>query len=143
MQVVGVAGFIAASLTTGFLVERVGAERMIFWGSALALAGALAMLGYALLGGREPWMLAVLFAPVNIGLGLRGPPGFLRAVIAGAGDDDRASSLTILFILGVSAGGAAAFAPFIAHGLPALAFASALVEAAGLAALLLLPKLKA
>jgi predicted MFS family arabinose efflux permease len=142
MQGVGVAGFIAASMLTGFVVERLGAERMIFWGSALSAAAALAMLAYAFLGGREPLMLIALFAPLNIGLGLRGPPGFLRAVIAGAGDDDRASSLTILFILGVSAGGAALFAPFIEGGLPALAFASMLAEAVGMAALILLPQLK-
>lgn len=142
MQVVGVAGFIAASTLTGFIVERLGAERLIFWGSALSAAAALGMLAYALAGGREPLMLIALFLPLNVGLGLRGPPGFLRAIVAGGGDDDRASSLTILFILGVSAGGAAAFAPFIELGLPALAFAAVLAEAVGMAALLVLPKLE-
>ncbi len=142
MQVVGVAGFIAASTLTGFLVERWGAERLIFWGSALCASAALAMFAYAVLGGREPLMLVALFLPFNVGLGLRGPPGFLRAILAGGGDDDRASSLTILFILGVSAGGAAAFAPFIEQGLPALAGAALLAEAAGMAALMLLPRLE-
>jgi predicted MFS family arabinose efflux permease len=141
MQVVGVAIFIAASSLTGVFVRRFGAEAMILWGSVLCAAAALAMLLYALLGGRDPLMLVVLFAPFNLGVGLRGPPGFLRAVIAGDGDDDRAASLTVLALMGVAAGGAAITAPFIAQGLPAIALAAAIVEIVGVALLLTLPKL--
>jgi MFS family permease len=141
MQVVGVAIFITASSLTGVFVRRFGAEPMIFWGSLLSAAAALALLLYAALGGAEPLMLIALFAPINLGIGLRGPPGFLRAVIAGAGDDDRAASLTVLALMGISAAGAAITAPFIAQGLPALALAAFVAHLAGVALLVLLPKL--
>ncbi|MGF1605525.1 MAG: MFS transporter [Rhodothalassiaceae bacterium] len=136
MQVVGIACFILASNLSGWFVERVGAERMIGIGTGLAALAGGALLLHALLGGRQPWMLVILFAPLNAGLGLRGPPGFLRAIIAGSGDDDRAASLMILAILGTAAAGTALLAPVILHGLPVLCAAVAAVELVAVALLM-------
>lgn len=141
MQAIGVTLFVLAANLTGSLVKRFGAERMIGTGTALACLSGLLLLGFALLGGGPVWMLTPLFAPMNIGLGLRGPPGFLRAVQAGRGDDDRASALVILFITGISAGGTALLAPFIHLGLPSLTLTVALVQIVGVTSLLL-PRLR-
>lgn len=141
MQVVGVVCFVAFSNASGFLVQRFGAEALISAGSHLAAVSSLAILGYALAGGREPSIVTCLFAPMNIGLGLRGPPGFLRAIIAGEGDDNRAASLTILAIIGVAALGTALLAPFIETGLVALAAAASGAELIAIAVLVLLPPL--
>lgn len=143
MQVVGVACFIAGANVTGALVRRFGAEPMIVAGTALATAGALGLLGYALAGGDDPRLLAPLWIPMNLGLGLRGPPGFFRAVIAARGDDARGAALVIVAILGVATAGGAVVAPLITHGLVALAAVAAVTCALGLVALFALPKLPA
>ena len=78
---------------------------------------------------------------MNVGLGFRGPPGFLRAMMASGGDDDRAASLTILGILCIAGGGTALLAPFIHQGLPVLAGAAGLILVAAMICLALLPSL--
>jgi uncharacterized membrane protein YoaK (UPF0700 family) len=85
-------------------------------------------------------MLIYLFFPMNIGLGLRGPPGFFQAIRAGGGDDERAASLTILAIMAVSAVGTALLAPFIRHGLAALAAAATISQVFAVIALAFLPR---
>ncbi len=142
MQVAGISCFVAASNTTGLLVTRFGAETMIWLGTALAALGGVALLAFATWGNGDPIWLAVLFIPVNAGLGFRGPPGFFRAILAGHGDDDRAASLTILAILLVAAGGTALLAPWISHGLIVLAGASCAVLTAALGAMAVWPKLE-
>lgn len=137
LQAIGVTLFAVTANVTGSLVRRFGVERMILTGTWLAFLAGVAMLIHGLVGGGPVWALSLLFAPMNIGLGLRGPPGFLRAVMAGRGDDDRASALVILFILGIAAGGTALLAPVITLGLPALATGVVLVQGLGLLALLL------
>jgi hypothetical protein len=114
---------------------------MITIGTALAAAGAALMLLYAALGGSSTLVVTALFVPVNIGLGLRGPPGFYRAVLASHGDDARGSALVILGIMGATAAGTASAAPFIEHGLLPLAAAAFVLQAAALACLVLLPRL--
>lgn len=137
MQAIGVTLFAIAANLAGGLAKRFGVERMIWIGTLLAFLSGLLLLAYGWSGGGPVWVLSVLFAPMNIGLGLRGPPGFLRAIMAGRGDDDRASALVILFITGISSAGTALLAPFITLGLPALALAVAIVQTMGVAALLL------
>lgn len=141
MQVCGVTSFIIATTSTGRLVSRFGTEALIWCGSILSLLGALALLAYALAGGSDPLWLALLFVPINLGLGLRGPPGFLRAVVAARGDDARGAALVILAVLVVATAGTAMLAPFITAGLPALAGAAAAVNGAAVMSLLLLPSL--
>ena len=142
MQVVGIATFIVAANFAGSLVTRFGAERMIGLGTTLALAAAAAILAYALTGGRSTVVIAALFVPMNVGLGLRGPPGFYRAIIAAHGDDARGSALVILAIMATTAGGTAMVAPFIAHGLIPLATATFLLQLLAIATLMLLPRLR-
>lgn len=139
MQILGVACFIAAANLTGLLVDRFGAERMITFGSAMAAVSALLLLGYAVIGGRNIWVITLLFVPMNTGLGLRGPPGFLRAVIAGDGDDDRATSLAVLAITLATAGGTALLAPFIEVGLLALCLTVAVMQVTAIFVLAVLP----
>lgn len=141
MQMSGIATFILAANAAGRLAARFGAEPMITFGTWLAAIGIAAMLAYALAGGTDPLIVAALFVPINLGLGLRGPPGFYRAVVAGSGDDARGSALVILFIMIATAGGTAIVAPFIEQGLVPLAAAAAALEAAAVACLILLPRL--
>lgn len=141
MQAVGVGFFICAANLTSLLVRRFGTETIIWHGTLLTALGAGFLLGYAVLGGTEPFWLVILFPLMNIGLGLRGPPGFLRAIAAGDGDDDRASSLTALLILAVASLATALFAPIVEKGLVALSFVCLAMQLAALAVLVLLPKL--
>jgi DHA1 family bicyclomycin/chloramphenicol resistance-like MFS transporter len=141
MQISCVAGFILAANTAGFLVQRFDPESVISVGTWLAGGSAAAILAYAAGAGRNPHMLIYLFTPMGVGLGLRGPPGFFRAIVSSGGDDARAASLTILAIMVVSAGGTALVAPFLRFGLVALAMASAASQALAALALLSLPRL--
>lgn len=115
---------------------------MIASGTALAAAGAAAMLAYASTGGASAPAVTALFVPVGVGLGLQGPPGFYRAVLASRGDDARGRAIVILAIMAATAGGTAAVAPLIEHGLVPLASATLVLEVAALACLVLLPRLQ-
>jgi MFS family permease len=130
MQVLGVASFILAANLTSRLCSRFGAPAIILFGSALSALGALALLAYALAGGSSPLAMALLFVPVNMGLGLRGPPGFFQAIVAGGDDNARAAALVILFILLITAGGTVLVAPWIAAGLLPLALVAASISSA-------------
>ncbi len=141
MQMVGVAFFIVGANLSGSLVARWGTEKVIMHGSLLAWLGALMLFAYAIIGNNSPVMLAFIFPMMNLGLGIRGPAGFLRAIIAGKGDDDRASSLTFLAITICSAGGTAILAPFIDSGLFALCLATLVIQSLAMALLLFLPAL--
>jgi predicted MFS family arabinose efflux permease len=142
MQVVGVTAFILAANAAASLAARFGVELMITSGTALAAAGAAALLTYALAGGTSALAVTALFVPVGIGLGLRGPQGFYRAVLASRGDDARGSALVILAVMAAAAGGTAAVAPSIGHGLAPLTAAAFVLELAALACLVLLPRLE-
>ena len=139
MQSVGVACFIMAANSSGFLTGRWGAECVMLSGTVIAAVGALLLLLYALFGNNNPMLPAFIFPVMNIGLGLRGPSGFLWAVIAGDGDDDRASSLTVLAITLTSAGGTALFAPFIGAGLVGLCLLVFLLQIAAVVLFMVLP----
>lgn len=108
-------------------------------GSALSGAAALALFVFALAGGRDTVLLTLLIVPVNLGLGLRGPPGFCRAVEAAHGDDARASALVLLMVLGITAAGTAIVAPFILDGLALLTPAAVLSLSAPICLRLLPP----
>lgn len=141
MQGAGIAAFFIAANLAGILAARHSFERVILAGTLLATAGAAALLAYALAGGASHLVVTALFVPVNGGLGLRGPPGFYRAVAASGADDARGSALANLFIMLTSALGTAGVGPFIEKGLVPLATASLMLEVAGLACFLALPKL--
>lgn len=141
MQVIGIVFYIFGANVTGRLSDRFGAERVIFAGSLMSALGLIGILAYALAGGAEPLILALLFIPVNLGLGFRGPPGFFHAVLASHGDDARGAALVVLAILLTTAAGTAAVAPLITQGLVALSAAATLISIAGVLCLLVLPKL--
>ncbi|OWK29987.1 MFS transporter [Sphingomonas mucosissima] len=141
MQVSAIVTFMVAANFAGRAAERFGAERMITLGTMLAAVGSAGQLAYALAGGAETLVITSLFVPVNIGLGLRGPPGFYRAVLASRGDDARGSALVVLGILGAAAIGTALVAPWIEEGTIPLAGVSLVMHAAAAASLALLPRL--
>jgi len=141
MQVTGIATFIVAANAAGRLTRRFGAEALIWFGTAVSAAGGLLMLIYAVLGGADTLVVTALFVPFNTGLGLRGPPGFHRAVVAAHGDDARGSALVVVAILVVSALGTAAVAPFITQGLVPVALVAGAFAIGALALLALLPAL--
>ncbi|AWC24785.1 hypothetical protein CO731_04276 [Aminobacter sp. MSH1] len=141
MQITGIATFIVAANWTGRLTGRFGAERMIWFGTGLSALGGVAMLAYALMGGANTLVVTALFVPFNLGLGFRGPPGFHRAVVASQGDDARGAALVVVAILGTTAAGTAAVAPFITLGLLPLAIAAAALVVAALLLIALIPPL--
>lgn len=141
MQIGGVAGFAIISNLAGHIAQRFGAERTIMAGTALSAAGTAAMLTYALAGGATPLAVAAIFLSVNVGLGLRGPPGFHRAIVAAHGDDARGAALAVVAILLTTSLGTAAVAPFITGGLVPLALGAFLVAGSGVLLLALLPPL--
>jgi MFS family permease len=141
LQIGGIAFFIFGANVASHLVTRFGAERTISGGTALSAFGAALILLYALAGGADPATLALLFVPMNFGLGLRGPPGFFRAVQASGDDDARGAALVILAILLTTALGTAAVAPLITLGLVPLAAAAAAISLSAIFTLLLLPRL--
>jgi DHA1 family bicyclomycin/chloramphenicol resistance-like MFS transporter len=142
MQVTGIACFTVAANVTAHAAKRIGPERTVWAGTLVAVAGSTSLLIYAIVGHGDVQSVIVLFAVLNLGLGIRGPVGFFRAILAGDGDDERASSLTILAILLVATIGTALLAPLLQYGLVALASGSALIELSGVALLLLLPPLQ-
>ena len=91
--------------------------------------------------GADTRLVALLFVPLNAGLGLRGPPGFHRAVVAAQGDDARGAALVVVAILGSTAAGTAIVAPFITQGLVPIALAAFVLCAAALVLLRWLPPL--
>ncbi|MBT6586477.1 MAG: MFS transporter [Gammaproteobacteria bacterium] len=140
MQVIGITLFIIASNTVHFLVERIGPERTIWFGSGLSAIGSVAILIYALVTlNREPAMLWILFAIVNLGLGVRGPPGFYQAIIASGDNDARGAALVILLVFATTSIGTALLAPFITLGLLPLAATAAVVSVSALVTLFFLP----
>ena len=84
-------------------------------------------------------MLWILFAVVNLGLGVRGPPGFYQAIIASGDNDARGAALVMLLIFATTSIGTALLAPFITLGLLPLAATTAAVSVSALVTLFLLP----
>ncbi len=142
LQVTCIAVFVVAANLAGRLARRFGTERMIATGTAIAAAGAGAMTIASMLAEPGPRVLAALFAIVGLGLGLRGPPGFHRAIVAARGDDARGAALVIVFVLAVAGGGTLLVAPWIATGPAPLAAATAVATLAALVVLRLLPRLE-
>lgn len=142
MQLCGIATFILAANTSSHVGARLGAERVIALGTWLAAAGALGQFAYALSGGTSALVITALFVPVNGGLGLRGPAGFFRAILASHGDDARGSALVVLFILGAAAVGTGLISPWIEQGTVPLAGTALAFHGLSVLCLLALPPLR-
>ncbi|GAA5542290.1 MULTISPECIES: MFS transporter [Brucella] len=117
MQAAGIAAFMIAANLSSRALAKWGTETVLWAGSWLALGSAVGILGLAFIGRTEPWTVTLLFIPFNIGLGLRGPAGFYRAVIAAHGDDARGAAIVVVAILVSAAAGTGLVAPFITEGL--------------------------
>jgi len=139
LQVIGIATFILCANVSGHLAARFGAERLILIGTGLAVASSLGFLVYALAGGNAPAWLIPIWIPMNIGMGLRGPPSYVAAITAAGTNDARASALIGLFLTGIMAIGTAVVAPFLVHGLIAVAIAMVVIVVPALILLLVLP----
>jgi len=127
MQIVGISFFIASANLSDRLVHRYSSETLITTGSLMTAIGCSSILLFAMFGNNDPRWLWLLFIPVNLGLGLRGPPGFYQAVLASGDNDSRGAALLILFILGTAAIGTAIAAPFISLGLIPLSLVASVV----------------
>lgn len=134
MQICGIAAFALAANSVGRLVPRFGAEWLILTGTLLAAFGAVGIFAYGLAGGTRIAVVILLFLFVNLGLGVRGPPGFHAAIVA-AEDDARGAALVMVAILLTTALGTAAVAPFIRHGLVAIGAGGALLACAAVGVL--------
>ncbi|OCP08427.1 MULTISPECIES: MFS transporter [unclassified Ensifer] len=141
MQIINIAGFIVAANLTARIAERFGAEPVILFGTAIAALSALALLVYGLLGGTNTTMLPLLFTPMAIGLGLRGPIGFYRGIVASGANNARGSALIVFFIFMTTTLGTVIAAPIITIGLPALAAVVSVIHFLSVALLLLLPRM--
>lgn len=139
MQCCGILCFAIAANLVGRLCDQFGALKLIWLGSAMACAAAIALLGYGFVGGTQPTAIVSLFTVLNTGLGLRGAPGFHAALQASGGDDSRASALIVLAILASASLGTALVAPFISLGLPAIASGAVLFTLLGLLGLSVVP----
>ena len=139
MQIIGISLFIVSANLSDRLVLRFGAERLILFGSTMTAFGFLAILAFAFFGNNDPRWVWLLFTPINLGLGLRGPPGFYQAVVAAGDNDSRGAALLILFILGTAAIGTAVAAPFITLGLVPLGIVASVI---GVSSVLFLQLLK-
>jgi predicted MFS family arabinose efflux permease len=135
LQVIGISTFIASANLSGSLMTRFGADTLILAGTLLAFGSSLGFLLYALAGGNSPWWLIPIWLPMNIGMGLRGPAGYVAAIKAAGSNDARASAVVSVFATGVMAAGTAAVAPFLAHGLAAVALGVVVIIAPAVALL--------
>jgi predicted MFS family arabinose efflux permease len=142
MQIINIAGFVITANLTARIAERFGTENVILFGTGLAAVGALALLAYGLTGGTNSLMLPVLFTPMAIGLGLRGPIGFYRGIVASGSNNARGSALIVFFIFMMTTLGTVVAAPFITKGLAALALVVSGIHILSVALLLLLPKMQ-
>jgi MFS transporter, DHA1 family, multidrug resistance protein len=140
MQCSGIACFVVTSNLSAHLVRRFGAESMIWWGTSAAAVAGTVMSIYAVAGGRNVRVVTAIFLLLNIGLAIRGPAGFHRAIVA-SGDDTRGAALTAMAILLTVSAGTAFVAPFIVFGLPPLALGATVLALAGVTVLRVLPAL--
>lgn len=125
MQVIGILSYIVAANSSHRLVTRFGSDETIAFGTWMSAIGATTLVLYAATGMTLVWPIWPLFLIVNTGLGIRGPAGFYRAIVASGEDDARGAALVMLFVLFTAAAGTAAVAPFISVGLLPLAGACA------------------
>ena len=77
---------------------------------------------------------------MNVGMGLRGPTGYVAAIAAAGSNDARASALIGLFITAIIAIGTAVVAPFLDYGLIAPALAVVLIIGPALALVRMPPR---
>jgi hypothetical protein len=115
-------------------------ERIIWTGTFISSIGALVLTSYAIWGRNTPEDLKFMFWILNVGLGVRGGPGFVRALMAAGENDEKASALMILGIFGITSIGTACVAFFIDYGLIASALGTVIITVPALLLMVFLPK---
>lgn len=121
MQLTNIGGYILAANLSPGLAERYGAEKIIMTGTCLALLSAFALTGYGYLDGSGTGILAALFAPMGIAVGLRGPTGFFRGIVISGDNSARGAALIAFFTFAMMTLGSLLTAPFLTYGLVSLA----------------------
>lgn len=127
MQVLGITFFVIAANMTRIFTRWWGDENSVVIGSALSAAGCIGILIAAVFDVQSIPLLWFLFAFVNLGLGIRGPVGFYKALMASGANDSRGSALVVFLVMLVTAAGTATVAPYIESGLLPVAIASTVI----------------
>jgi DHA1 family bicyclomycin/chloramphenicol resistance-like MFS transporter len=134
MQITGILTFMVAANSASALAQRFGARRVSAFGGCLSTLALGALLAYAAAGGRALLPYLVLFVPVNLGLGFRGPLAFMAALDAAGGNDARASALMLLTVMLLTGLGTLIAAPTLGDGARGLTLTAFLLAALGLVA---------
>ena len=121
MQVIGISFFIVTANTSHRFVEGFGEEKVILAGTLLTAFGCVGLFIVGLTEQASAPALWLMFVFVNSGLGVRGPPGFFKALQAAGDNESRGSALIILLIMFTVALGTAAVAPFVQQGVTEVA----------------------
>lgn len=127
MQLLGITLYVIAANSTAIFARWWGDERTILYGSLLSAAGGALLIVLALLAPRSIGGLWGCFLIINLGLGIRGPIGFYRALVEAGPNDARGAALMILYTMLVAAGGTAAVATVIERGLLPLSLIAAAI----------------
>lgn len=141
MQLMGITLYVIAANTTGVFARWWGDEHTILYGSVLSAVGSLGLIAVAIFAGTSIPLLWACFLLVNLGLGIRGPVGFYKALVAAGSNDARGAALMILFVMLVAAGGTAAVATVIEQGLLPLSLVASAILWGSVLLLLALPAL--
>jgi hypothetical protein len=134
MQITGILTFMVAANSASALALRFGALRVSAFGGFLSTLALGALLAYAAAGGDALLPYLVLFVPVNLGLGFRGPLAFMAALDAAGGNDSRASALMLLAVMLLTGLGTLIAAPTLGDGALGLTLTAFLLAAFGLLA---------
>ena len=134
MQITGILTFMVAANSASTLAQRFGARRVSTFGGFLSTLALGALLAYAAAGGGALLPYLVLFVPVNLGLGFRGPLAFMAALDAAGGNDSRASALMLLTVMLLTGLGTLMAAPTLDDGPRGLTLTAFLLAALGLVA---------
>ena len=134
MQITGILTFMVAANSASTLAQRFGARRVSAFGGFLSTLALGALLAYAAAGGGALLPYLVLFVPVNLGLGFRGPLAFMAALDAAGGNDSRASALMLLTVMLLTGLGTLMAAPTLDDGPRGLTLTAFLLATLGLVA---------
>ncbi|WP_366657545.1 multidrug effflux MFS transporter [Fodinicurvata sp. EGI_FJ10296] len=96
-------GYMAGNFTAGRISQRLGVDRMMAWGVAVTLSGAVLMLLPALAGMNHPLALFLPMVMMTFGNGLVLPNGMAGAISVSPGLTGSASGLSGFIQMGIGA----------------------------------------